>query len=110
MATIPVRLNANCDYGKINQLFKNIESKGKEHLKNDGFDEEEIDVFRSLEMRYLGQIHECTVYIDTFDIDSTTIEKIKEAFHKRHEELYTCLLYTSPSPRDRQKSRMPSSA
>ena len=25
-------------------------------------------------------------------------------------QLYTCLLYTSPSPRDRQKSRMPSSA
>jgi hypothetical protein len=24
--------------------------------------------------------------------------------------LHTCLLYTSPSPRDRQKSRMPSSA
>ena len=24
--------------------------------------------------------------------------------------LYYCLLYTSPSPRDRQKSRMPSSA
>ena len=24
--------------------------------------------------------------------------------------LYVCLLYTSPSPRDRQKSRMPSSA
>ena len=23
---------------------------------------------------------------------------------------YTCLLYTSPSPRDRQRSRMPSSA
>ena len=23
---------------------------------------------------------------------------------------YTCLLYTSPSPRDREKSRMPSSA
>ena len=25
-------------------------------------------------------------------------------------EAYRCLLYTSPSPRDRQKSRMPSSA
>ena len=25
-------------------------------------------------------------------------------------EALTCLLYTSPSPRDRQKSRMPSSA
>ena len=35
---------------------------------------------------------------------------------RRHAELgaivsaYTCLLYTSPSPRDRTRSRMPSSA
>ena len=28
----------------------------------------------------------------------------------RHTLLEVCLLYTSPSPRDRQKSRMPSSA
>ena len=27
-----------------------------------------------------------------------------------HGNYYPCLLYTSPSPRDRQKSRMPSSA
>ena len=26
------------------------------------------------------------------------------------EGVFSCLLYTSPSPRDRQKSRMPSSA
>ena len=29
---------------------------------------------------------------------------------KIHNGTITCLLYTSPSPRDRQKSRMPSSA
>ena len=29
---------------------------------------------------------------------------------KLDEQITTCLLYTSPSPRDRQKSRMPSSA
>ena len=29
---------------------------------------------------------------------------------EEREEKRTCLLYTSPSPRDRQKSRMPSSA
>ena len=28
----------------------------------------------------------------------------------QYEWIYICLLYTSPSPRDRQKSRMPSSA
>ena len=31
-------------------------------------------------------------------------------FHRHEDGSYTCLLYTSPSPRDRQKSRMPSSA
>ena len=29
---------------------------------------------------------------------------------RRIQALWDCLLYTSPSPRDRQKSRMPSSA
>ena len=34
-----------------------------------------------------------------------------DIIHFAQGELYTiCLLYTSPSPRDRQKSRMPSSA
>ena len=30
--------------------------------------------------------------------------------NQQHQTHPTCLLYTSPSPRDRQKSRMPSSA
>ena len=30
--------------------------------------------------------------------------------NKMGNAVYVCLLYTSPSPRDRQKSRMPSSA
>ena len=41
-------------------------------------------------------------------------KKLKPKFHinvVNYESLHkVCLLYTSPSPRDRQKSRMPSSA
>ena len=36
---------------------------------------------------------------------ATEVAKLEES-----ERLQICLLYTSPSPRDRQKSRMPSSA
>ena len=36
--------------------------------------------------------------------------KSNENFLDLQEKLTDCLLYTSPSPRDRQKSRMPSSA
>ena len=36
--------------------------------------------------------------------------KAKEAIGNATDNDKLCLLYTSPSPRDRQKSRMPSSA
>lgn len=58
--------------------------------KTDGFKQGQIDIKRSLDMRYVGQVHECTVDIGTFPINEKTIEKVKDAFHKRHEELYTC--------------------
>ena len=42
---------------------------------------------------------------------STRNVQMSEPILKKHfNRLYICLLYTSPSPRDRQKSRMPSSA
>ena len=37
------------------------------------------------------------------------VSLIADAIHTLS-DVITCLLYTSPSPRDRQKSRMPSSA
>ena len=40
-------------------------------------------------MRYVGQVHECTVEIGNFEINAETIAAVKEAFHRRHEELYT---------------------
>ena len=50
-------------------------------------------------------------YIDNFDsapifgfLDGEKVLKLQL------DHIYTCLLYTSPSPRDSRKSRMPSSA
>ena len=40
----------------------------------------------------------------------TAAEILKEQPHVGKDFFIACLLYTSPSPRDRQKSRMPSSA
>ena len=40
----------------------------------------------------------------------TSLEEDAELIVAANLFRYTCLLYTSPSPRDRQKSRMPSSA
>ena len=57
-------------------------------------------------------------WIPTFhDVSREVVEIVKESGIKNgtvciasHHTTCSCLLYTSPSPRDRQKSRMPSSA
>ena len=51
--------------------------------------------------------------IDNFlnhQIDTDLVLKMGEEFAKRLKDVCICLLYTSPSPRDRSLSRMPSSA
>ena len=53
---------------------------------------------------------------DTNDVLQNVYLKIYRSIHKFKEEsklstwMYSCLLYTSPSPRDTEVSRMPSSA
>jgi N-methylhydantoinase A len=89
MATAPVRLDNVAACKRIDKLYKELAAKGVKHLLTDGFKKAQIDVKRSLDMRYVGQVHECTVDIGTFEINARSIGKVKEAFHKRHEELYT---------------------
>jgi len=89
MATIPVRLDTDVAYARIDALYQDLEARGTPHLASDGFDAGTIDVKRSLDMRYVGQVHECTVDIPRFAIDAGSIDRVKDAFHRRHEELYT---------------------
>lgn len=89
MAPAPVRLDNAAAYERVDSLFQEIEAKGVAHLEADGFAADAIDIKRSIDMRYVGQVHECTVDIGTFPINETTIEAVKDAFHARHEELYT---------------------
>ena len=58
----------------------------------------------------LGAYHVRDVkFVAAFDVDAKKVGfDLSEAIYAS--ENNTCLLYTSPSPRDRQRSRMPSSA
>ena len=70
------------------------------------------------------KFHGVAPSVDTVDKGSALIDALREAYTiddiasyaftgttaTLEPEFMTCLLYTSPSPRDRQKSRMPSSA
>lgn len=89
MATAVLRLDNDAAYTRIDQLFTEIEAQGVAHLTSDGFATGNTMIKRSLDMRYVGQVHECTVEISNFPVNADTIDQIKAAFHARHEQLYT---------------------
>jgi N-methylhydantoinase A len=82
------RLN-RMDYARVNGLFAEMEARGREELADIGVDAAHIAVRRSLDMRYVDQIHECQVEIPPEDLSPRNIGAIAEAFHRRHEELFT---------------------
>ena len=79
MATAVLRLDNDAAYTRIDTLFNEIEAQGIAHLKSDGFAESSTLIKRSLDMRYVGQVHECTVEIGNFPVNAHTIDQIKAA-------------------------------
>ncbi|SNT74051.1 hydantoinase/oxoprolinase family protein [Paracoccus seriniphilus] len=94
MAPAPVRLEGAEAAARLNTLFEGLEERGRADLAEDGFTPERIGVRRALDMRYVGQVHECTVDVDPFTVTEAALEQLKAAFHARHEELYT---YSEPN-------------
>ncbi|MDF2142086.1 hydantoinase/oxoprolinase family protein [Paenirhodobacter sp. CAU 1674] len=94
MAPAPIRLEGAAAASQLDALFTGLEVKGRADLTQDGFAEERIAIRRSLDMRYVGQVHECTVSVDPFEITEASLDRLKAAFHARHEELYT---YSEPN-------------
>lgn len=93
MAPATLRLEGAETAATLDALFDGLEAKGRADLARDGFEAERIAIRRSLDMRYVGQVHECTVSVDPFAITEESLERLKAAFHARHEELYT---YSEP--------------
>jgi N-methylhydantoinase A len=89
LATRPMRLEADAPLEDIEARFVDLEAQARAQLHDDKFRDRDIKLARSMDMRYAGQTHECTVDLATFKIDRKTIEKVKAAFHERHKQLFT---------------------
>jgi N-methylhydantoinase A len=77
------------DPSRLNELFELLEEQGRAELAEEGFGADEVTVRRSVDMKYVDQVHECSVEIPVFEITAESIDKVADAFHRRHEALYT---------------------
>ena len=75
-------------------------------------DREPCNVYVENKMPLFGDLHVHTALSLDANTQGTILTAEDAYLYAKGQPLYLqpCLLYTSPSPRDRQKSRMPSSA
>lgn len=96
LATEAMLVAPDADFDSLNATLARMEAEGIKRLKEDGFSDADIVIERSMEMRYLGQIHECTVQVPNGNIDADLALEILDAFHRRHEALFTYSEADSP--------------
>jgi len=89
LATQMMIIAPDSELQSLNATLHELESLGVQKLLEDGFVEDDIIIERTMEMRYVGQVHECNVLIPNGKLDADSVQTILEAFHHRHKELYT---------------------
>lgn len=89
LATQMMIIAPEADLHDLNAKLQELEEQGVQKLLEDGFTDEDISIERTMEMRYVGQVHECNVLIPNGKLDAESVQTILESFHQRHKELYT---------------------
>lgn len=78
------------DFGAVDGAYRELESKAVERLEQDGFSKEKIQLRRSVDARYKGQVWELTVPIPTADTYAEEdLATIIDTFHDFHEQQFT---------------------
>ena len=78
---------ARADPAKFADIFADLEAKGLQLLTREGFHSEQTALFRSVDVRYVGQAHEVSVPIQEV-LSQTSLTWIADEFHRRHNAQY----------------------
>lgn len=89
MAACPGRLDEHTDFLRLEWLFQDIEAEGVRVLRSEGFADDAIRIERSIDMRYVGQIQECTVAAGSGRLHPESAALLRQRFDEIHQRLFT---------------------
>lgn len=87
----PMRLDDDrVDLPLLNGTLRELRERGMDNLREDGFGAgNNVECQYHLEIRYLGQIHECSVELSCDQLDPGALAALRDAFHTRHKALFS---------------------
>ena len=74
--------------GALNDIWGRLEQEAKAQLEADGYRQDQVEIRRSANMHYKGQIYELTVPAPDGDFTTEKIAALEEAFGQEHERTY----------------------
>jgi N-methylhydantoinase A len=77
------------DVPRLDGLLRALEEQGRRDLAEEGFGDDDVYVERTVDMKYVDQVHECRVELPAGAVDKSFVTELAAAFHRRHEALYT---------------------
>lgn len=89
MAATPLRLDGRPDLDKLEARFQGLENDAVAAMLAEGITRDLIAFKRSIDMRYVGQVHECTVDIGDMRVNAANLPAISQRFHDLHKQLFT---------------------
>src|ERR1035437_1970313 len=66
------------------KVYNEMKEEGVQTLLHEGVKENDIELYPTLDMRYVGQYHEVPLQVEWNDILNFNLENVFEAFHKEH--------------------------
>ena len=89
MSACPMRLDERADFSAIRDLYASMERDANDALRAEGFADADIGIERSMDLRYVGQVHECTVELGSMEISAATFPEIRARLDRLHKQLFT---------------------
>ena len=77
------------DPNRVDQLYREMEEEALQALRSMRLSGPAVVFSRTAEMRYVGQFHDIEVSLGTGAFTGRGLSETVEAFHARHEELFT---------------------
>jgi N-methylhydantoinase A len=76
------------DLEELHTHFRDMESHAVRQLEVEGFQGAMVELFRRLDMRYLGQSYELSIPAQGGSMTAATIATLTNDFHRSHEQAY----------------------
>jgi len=73
---------------QIATSFADMESTARQTLATEGVPAERVQIMRSADMRYVGQLHELNLPVGSGQLTREDIGRLLQRFHSLHETLY----------------------